>query len=293
MPFTLLILAGGLGTRYQGDKQLADLGPNGEFLLEYSIFDAINAGFDHVVIVSTEKFIPLLKRQLTYFENRVKLVFINQYDHDPGSPNYRIAPWGTAHAVLAAMNNITDAFMVINADDYYGADSYCKAIKMFKSQVDNPGYGLLSYKLSKTLSPFGPVSRGICHTTLRKLDRIIEHTQIINKNGRITAMESGLNDLDGEEQVSMNCWLLHADLFADLSTFFNDFYKEHRNAAQAECRLPDFIQSFLDKRVEFICYPVEEDWFGLTHPEDYNWCQSILNLKIDNGCYPNALNPFL
>ena len=151
MSFTLLILAGGLGSRFNGSKQIEGIGPNGELLLEYSIYDALRQGCSKIVILSNPECIPKLQLKLNYLTAKVNIVYVNQYEHDPNYPKFRKRPWGTAHAVLSTENYIDENFIIINADDFYGQASYEIAKELFKS-INESRYGLLTYHLSETLS---------------------------------------------------------------------------------------------------------------------------------------------
>jgi len=285
---TLLILAGGLGSRYNGDKQLAALGPNKECLLEYSIYEAVQAGFKQIIVLSSTQYISLLETKLTYLRRDVDLIFINQFEHDPAYPNHRKAPLGTAHAVWSCRNVVKDDFMAVNADDYYGLDAFKNAIEFFKNR--NPGeYGLISYTLNNTLTINGGVSRGICELQNNILVDIEEHTQVKRINFEIYSKESKLK-LDPFLQVSMNCWLLNADLFSRLDDFFALFYQNHCSDEQTECQLPSFIQLLLSQGTVFKAIKSQSRWFGLTHIEDFHWCKKEITRKIQSGLLPEKIN---
>lgn len=285
---TLLILAGGLGSRYNGDKQLAALGPNKECLLEYSIYEAVQAGFKQIIVLSSTQYISLLETKLTYLRRDVDLIFINQFEHDPAYPNHRKAPLGTAHAVWSCRNVVKDDFMAVNADDYYGLDAFKNAIEFFKNR--NPGeYGLISYTLNNTLTINGGVSRGICELQNNILVDIEEHTQVKRINFEIYSKESKLK-LDPFLQVSMNCWLLNADLFSRLDDFFALFYQNHCSDEQTECQLPSFIQLLLSQGTVFKAIKSQSRWFGLTHIEDFHWCKKEITRKIQSSLLPEKIN---
>ena len=285
---TLLILAAGLGSRYKGDKQLAALGPNKECLLEYSIYEAVQAGFKQIIVLSSTQYISLLETKLTYLRRDVDLIFINQFEHDPAYPNHRKAPLGTAHAVWSCRNVVKDDFMAVNADDYYGLDTFKNAIEFFKNR--NPGeYGLISYTLNNTLTINGGVSRGICELQNNILVDIEEHTQVKRINFEIYSKESKLK-LDPFLQVSMNCWLLNADLFSRLDDFFALFYQNHCSDEQTECQLPSFIQLLLSQGTVFKAIKSQSRWFGLTHIEDFHWCKKEITRKIQSGLLPEKIN---
>ena len=148
MSFTLVVLAGGLGSRFKGNKQIEGIGPNGEFLMEYSIYDAIRNGCSKVIILSNHYCVPLLQKHLHYLKNEVELVLVNQYEYDPNYPHYRKRPWGTGHAVLSCKEHVTNTFLLINADDFYGLQSYDKAKELLMNMDQ---YGLVAFELVKTL----------------------------------------------------------------------------------------------------------------------------------------------
>ena len=285
---TLVILAGGLGSRYKGNKQLAALGPNNECLLEYSIYDAVRAGFQQIVVLSSTHFISLLKAKLAYLMDHVDLIFINQFEHDPAYPNHREIPLGTGHAIWSCRNVVKDDFMVVNADDYYGSDAFKMGFEFFKNRTRGE-YGLISYTLDKTLTKNGGVSRGVCELQNSMLIEIKEHTEIRFINSEIYSKESEGN-LNPLLQVSMNCWLLNADLFSPLDDFFALFYQNHYLEEQKECQLPGFIQLLLAQGVVFKAIKSQENWFGLTHIDDFHWCKTEINRKIKSGLLPAQIN---
>ena len=165
---TLLILAGGLGRRYKGDKQTSAVGPNGEYIMEYAIYDALNNGFKKIIVLSSTAFIPGLKQKFSYLFNTVSFHFVDQYEHDLNYPNYRKKPWGTAHAVWACRKEIKGHFLVLNADDFYGYETFKIARNIFK-EAKAPKFGLITFCLKNTLSHNGGVSRGLCEMDQNRL----------------------------------------------------------------------------------------------------------------------------
>ena len=289
MSFTLLILAGGLGSRFNGSKQIEGIGPNGELLLEYSIYDALWQGCSKVVILSNPECIPNLQLKLNYLTDKVNIVYVNQYKYDPNYPNFRKRPWGTAHAVMSTENYIDENFILINADDFYGQASYQKAKELFSS-INESQYGLVTYHLRETLSDFGGVSRGICSITNSKLDSISEHTNINLKNRRITSNENqtGLNSND---LVSMNMWIFSTSVFKYLRASFNSFYQINQFDERAELYLPEVVNSLLKKSMVSVeIKTTDAEWFGLTYSDDLPKAKKMIIDAIDKETYPINMN---
>ena len=285
MSFTLLILAGGLGSRFNGSKQIEGIGPNGELLLEYSIHDALRQGCSKIVILSNPECIPKLQLKLNYLRTKVNIVYVNQYEHDPNYPNFRKRPWGTAHAVLSTENYIDENFIIINADDFYGQASYEIAKELFKS-INESRYGIVTYHLSETLSEFGGVSRGICSITNSQLVSISEHTNIYMKNRRIISNENqtglSLNDL-----VSMNMWVFSTSVFKFLRASFDSFHRSNQFDEKAELYLPEVVNALLKKSMVSVeIKTTDAEWFGLTYSDDLPRAKKMIIDAIDKETYP-------
>ena len=285
MSFTLLILAGGIGSRFNGSKQIEGIGPNKELLLEYSIHDAIRQGCSKIVILSNPECIPKLQLKLNYLTDKVNIVYVNQYEHDPNYPNFRKRPWGTAHAVLSTENYIDENFIIINADDSYGQASYQKAKELVKS-INESRYGLVTYHLSETLSEFGGVSRGICSITNSQLVSISEHTNIYMKNRRITSSENQTG-LTSNDLVSMNMWVFSTSVFKYLRASFNSFYQINQFDEKAELYLPEVINALLNKSMVSVeIKTTDAEWFGLTYSDDLPRAKKMIIDAIDKETYP-------
>tara|TARA_B100000524_G_scaffold219296_1_gene115425 strand:- start:3237 stop:4166 length:930 start_codon:yes stop_codon:yes gene_type:complete len=285
---TLLVLAGGIGSRYGGDKQISAVGPNGEFIMEYAIYDAINNGFKNIIILSSAQFIPSLKKKLSYLLNRVSLHFVDQHKNDINYPNYRKKPWGTAHAVWACRKKIKGYFLVVNADDFYGGETFQIANAVF-NEVQLNKVGLITFCLKNTLSHNGGVSRGLCIINKTRLLAVSEHTNIAQHKMNITSNES-IGPLIGNTQVSMNCWILHSNIFFALDNYFQQFYLKYAKDSHAECGLPDFIQSEIENGKRYNVYLNKSKWFGLTHPGDLEWCRYEVKCRVEEGSYPKILS---
>lgn len=285
MSFTLLILAGGLGSRFNGSKQIEGIGPNGELLLEYSIYDAILQGCSKIVILSNPECIPMLQLKLSYLTTKVDIVYVNQYKYDPNYPNFRKRPWGTAHAVLSTENYIDENFIIINADDFYGQASYQKAKELFTS-INDSKYGLVTYHLSETLSEFGGVSRGICRIKNGQLVSISEHTNIYMKNRRISSNENQTG-LSSNDLVSMNMWVFSTSVFKYLRASFNSFYQINQFDEKAELYLPEVINTLLKKSMVSVeIKTTDAEWFGLTYSDDLPRAKKMIIDAIDKETYP-------
>ncbi len=285
MSFTLLILAGGLGSRFNGAKQIEGIGPNEELLLEYSIHDALRQGCSKIVILSNPECIPKLQLKLNYLRAKVYIAYVNQYKHDPNYPNFRKRPWGTAHAVLSTENYIDENFIIINADDFYGQVSYEIAKELFNS-INESRYGLVTYHLSKTLSEFGGVSRGICKTENDQLASVLEHTNIIMKNSTITSNENQTG-LSSNDLVSMNMWVFSTSVFKYLRASFNSFYQINQFDEKAELYLPEVINSLLKKSMVSVeIKTTDAEWFGLTYSDDLPRAKKMIIDAIDKETYP-------
>jgi len=285
MSFTLLILAGGLGSRFKGSKQIEGIGPNEELLLEYSIHDALRQGCSKIVILSNPECIPKLQLKLSYLTTKVDIVYVNQYEHDPNYPNFRKRPWGTAHAVLSTENHIDEYFIIINADDFYGQVSYQKAKELFSS-INESRYGLVTYHLSKTLSEFGGVSRGICKTENNQLASVLEHTNIIMKNSTITSNESQTS-LYPNDLVSMNMWVFSTSVFKYIRASFDSFYRSNQFDEKIELYLPEVINALLKRAMISVeIKTTDAEWFGLTYSDDLPRAKKMIIEAIDKETYP-------
>jgi len=296
---TLLILAAGLGSRYGGLKQLDQVGPSGETLMDYSIFDAIKAGFGKVVFVIRKSFEEDFKNYI--FSKYTKYIPIDyvfqELDMLPDGyklPEERIKPWGTGHAVLVAQNKIDTPFAVINADDFYGRDSFM-AMSSFLNALDQENtntYCLLAFKLKNTLSEFGSVSRGLCF--LDKNDYLInieEHTKISISNNRIISEKDDKKfDLSEDAPVSMNLMGFTPSAFKYFRYYFNDFIDKNINELKAELYLPEVLSKIIKSgsgKVRVL--PSNEKWFGVTYKEDKETVVVNISQMIEKGIYPKKL----
>lgn len=283
-------MAAGNGSRYGKLKQFDELGPNQEFLMEFSIFDALKYGFTHIVAVTKKDNVIFLKEHLAKrLPENIKLDVIAQEISDiPEGTNYtskRIKPWGTAHAVWSARNVINGPFAVINADDFYGELAFKNATKIMSSNVKNT-FGLISYTLKDTLSSHGSVSRGVCQINNGILNVVEERLKIEKQNNLIIDTDSGIK-FTGNEQVSMNFWICDVSLFNYIANVFSRFLEDEEKIKTSEIFLPFVIQEMITK--ENIQVPIlnsESNWFGVTYAEDKVIAVTKLAEMTKKGDYP-------
>ncbi|RKR14239.1 nucleotidyltransferase-like protein [Maribacter vaceletii] len=289
---TLLLMAAGRGSRYGKLKQFDDLGPNGELLMEYSIFDAIEAGFTQIVVITQKDKVDFTHNHLDErIPEDIELDVIAQETSDiPYGVAFmedREKPWGTAHAVWSARNVIEDAFVVINADDYYGKEAFINAAKFLNNPDSENSYGLVGYTLKETLSTNGSVSRGICKTDGdNNLIAINEHLKIEKKANVITDITTGAN-FSGEELVSLNFWVCQPEIFETIEEEFITFLEDKKLVKSSELYLPLIIKKIMDSGEDTIkTIPSNEQWFGITYAADREEVVQALKEKTDNEQYP-------
>ena len=274
MDLSLVVLAAGMGSRYGGLKQLDPVGPSGEILLDYSVDDALMAGFTKIIFVIRREMLDLFRESVgRRYEGKIAVEYaFQELEPLPGgrvSPPGRTKPWGTGHAVLAAAQLVREPFAVINADDYYGASGFSELAAFLKTASPNQ-YAMVGYRLEKTLSDHGTVSRGICRADANGyLIDITERTAIERTTEGIVSQEHPPVVLIGEEPTSMNFWGLMPDFFEKLVWLFEEFLEERGEDAKAEFYLPAAV-SFLIGTGEATVRLVHsnDSWFGLTYPED-------------------------
>lgn len=294
---TLLILAAGLGSRYGGVKQMDKIGPSGESIIDYSVYDAIKAGFKKVVFVLNRNIIDDFKSiYQARLENKIETEYILQELNDiPGNLSYnpdRTKPWGTGHAVLVAKNYINEPFAVINADDFYGSHAY-ELISSFLTQAENnqSAYAMVGYSLKNTLSENGTVSRGVCKITDDFLTDAVERTNIIEKEGQIVYNEDEIDiPIDKESIVSMNFWGFTPKYFEQSGTAFEQFIQKNADQLTAEFYIPYALNKLI-KSEDASCKVLtsKNKWFGVTYQEDK--ISSIEKIKqlVEQGYYPENL----
>lgn len=292
---TLLLMAAGSGSRYGKLKQFDELGPKNEFLMEFSIYDALANGFEHIVAITKKENVDFLREHLSQrLPKNIKLDVLAQEITDlPEGVTYkgeRVKPWGTAHAVWTARNVIKDAFAIINADDYYGKNAFKRAADFIKSNKNDATYGLIAYTLRDTLSEFGSVSRGVCKSENGKLTSIYEHTKIEAQGDHgITDLDTG-TEFTGEELVSMNFWVCRPSLFSFVTGYLKDFIGNDDNTAKGEIYLPFAIKEMTEQGIiDVDVIPSESQWFGVTYASDKDSSVSALQKMTDNNEYPSPV----
>ena len=294
---TLVIMAAGLGSRYGGIKQLDRIGPGGECIMEYSIFDAINAGFETLVFVIKKSFEAEFSQKIsTKWEKFIEIKHVFQEIDDlPKTfkvPLHRKKPWGTGHAVLATRNAVNGSFTVINADDFYGPEAFKVIVNQLKQKnIPENEHCLVAYQLNNTLSEFGSVSRGICTVKNNFLTSIIEATHI-KKSGDIIYNETNSEKqiLPGDTLVSMNFWGFKPSIFDVMLEEFEQFLSNKGNDPKAEF----FIAYPLDKGLQNKTFYIKvlktnEKWMGVTYQDDKEFIKSGVIQKVQAGYYPNQL----
>jgi len=297
---TLLIMAAGMGSRYGGLKQIDPVGPHGETILEYSIYDAVRAGFGNVVFIVRRHFSEIFREKVgSKFERKMKVSYVRQeLDCCIGNfvvPQNREKPWGTGHAVLVAREIMDGPFAVINADDYYGANSF-QIMANYFSSVDprQPNdYAMVGYTLRNTLSEHGHVARGVCsHDRRMFLDKVVERTKIekAGSGARFIEKEGQAFPLTGDEIVSMNLWGFYPVIFARLQTQFQDFLNHRGQDPKAEFFISDEVGSMIAKRMARVkVLPTPDSWFGVTYREDKEIAIAGIQRLIQEGIYPEKL----
>ncbi|MFK2820600.1 sugar phosphate nucleotidyltransferase [Flavobacteriaceae sp. LMIT009] len=292
---TLLLMAAGSGSRYGKLKQFDDLGPAEEFLLEFSIYDAIDCGFDHVVLITKAENKSYLEEYLTpRVPNNIKLDVVVQDINDLPKgididTSNRAKPWGTAHAVWSARHVINTDFVIINADDYYGKQAFEGAANFVKNNNTKNTYAIVGYNLKDTLSEHGSVSRGICSVEGDHLVSIEEHTKIEDIDGAIIDEASG-RTLDPDTIVSMNFWICNESVFDYIETYFKNFLQIPENLEKSEIYIPFVAQEMMaNGLIDINVINSQSEWFGVTYYEDKTEAVNTLQRLTDEKQYPTPL----
>ena len=294
MQLTLVVLAAGMGSRYGGLKQVDPMGPSGETVLDYSVYDAVRAGFDRVLFIIRRDFEAEFRAAVgSRFEGKVKVDYVFQaLDALPeghGLPAGRQKPWGTGHAVWCAREALDGPFAVVNADDFYGAGSFARLATFLRAAAAGrkspPEFAMVGFRLANTLSEHGAVSRGVCAVGADGvLAGIEEHTGIL-------AAEVGAGrKYDPDTIVSMNCWGFTADFLPRLDARWRAFLAEHGTSEKTEFYLPFAVNDLLAAGEAGVrVLPTDDQWFGVTYREDKPRVQAAIAALVGSGAYPSPL----
>jgi NDP-sugar pyrophosphorylase family protein len=304
MKAALVIMAAGMGSRYGGNKQVDGVGPNGEILMEYSIYDAIRAGFTKVVFIIKPEMVDMMKnlcgdrvaKRKAKDGSNVEVCYAFQdFSSVPKFyeiPADRVKPFGTTHAVLCARDVISEPFCVINADDYYGVDAF-RIVYEELARLNATGEAtMVGYLLKNTVSINGTVSRGVCQTENGKLTGVKETLKIqLFPDGSIADVAEGRVDLDPDTVVSMNFWGFTPGIFPEMEAYFEDFLRNKAGTnIKAECLLPNMVGEMVDDgRLTVSVLHSADRWFGMTYHEDRQNVADELKKLHENGTYPASL----
>ena len=284
-------MAAGMGSRYGGLKQLDPVGPSGETIIDYSVYDAIRSGFNKIVFIIRKDFEKEFRSQITdKYQDRIKVEFafqdLNDLPQGFTCPEGRIKPWGTGHAILTASELIQEPFVAINGDDFYGYESFKIVADYY--QGEGATFSMVAFQLDKTLSEFGGVTRGLCTVRTDLLDTVVE-------TGDLMRTEEGISsdreiELDGSEPVSMNVWGFTPDLFKHLKAMFIDFLDKEGSEMKSEYLIPTVVNNLIrsgQKQVHVL--RTSSKWFGVTYKEDKPFVSQQIQELIDDDTYPKIL----
>ena len=294
---TLVIMAAGMASRYGSMKQIQQFGPSGETIMDYSIYDAIKAGFKKVVFIIRKDFADDFREIFEpKLSGRIETQYVFQemdkYLGDFSVPAERVKPWGTAHAILCAREAVSEPFAVINADDFYGADAFKKAHDFLLNECREDVYAIIGYELAKTLSTHGSVSRGVCEVRGQDLVAIKEMLKIYRENGKMVSEEADGSKipLPEDAKASMNFWCFHPSIFDFIEKGFAAFLKEQINSPKAEYLIPFVADQWIKAGKGVIrVIPTNAQWFGVTYKEDAPVVQQNLDTLVDEKQYPENL----
>ena len=284
-------MAAGMGSRYGGLKQLDPVGPSGETIIDYSVYDAIRSGFNKIVFIIRKDFEKEFRSQITdKYQDRIKVEFafqdLNDLPQGFTCPEGRVKPWGTGHAILTASELIQEPFVAINGDDFYGYESFKIVADYY--QGEGATFSMVAFQLDKTLSEFGGVTRGLCTVRTDLLDTVVE-------TGDLMRTEDGISsdrdiELDGSEPVSMNVWGFTPDLFKHLKAMFIDFLEKEGSEMKSEYLIPTVVNNLIrsgQKQVHVL--RTSSKWFGVTYKEDKSFVSQQIQELIDDDTYPKQL----
>lgn len=292
----LLIMAAGMGSRFGGLKQIEPVGPNGEFIIDYSIYDAKKAGFDKVVFIIKEENYEVFKETIgKRVEPHMNVEYVFQKMEDIPSfvkiPEERVKPWGTAQAILAAKDKIKEPFLVINADDFYGRESYFVARDFLQSDIDNK-YATIGYKADNTMTKNGTVKRGVIKAKDGNLLSITESKlEYVNDKIMAKSIETGEEfEVSKDDLVSMNMLTFDLSIFPFLERRMNEFFKENENNLEScEFLIPIEMERAIEEGKTVRVLDTNASWYGVTYREDLDSVKDAINKMIEDGEYPSSL----
>ena len=296
MKSTLVVLAAGMASRYGSMKQTQGFGPSNETILEYSVYDAIAAGFEKVIFIIREDFADVFKNIVEpKLKGRIEIDYVYQsldsFTEGRKRDPERVKPWGTAHAVLCCKDKVKEPFAVINADDFYGKDSFRKAFDFLQTQCNEKTYAVIAYQLANTLSEHGSVSRGVLQQDKNQMTGINERLKIYRKDDAIVYEdENGLTILPGDTMVSMNFFCYAPGFIALCEEQFQKFLDENSQNLKAEFLIPTMTDYFIQSgtgKVQVI--PTSAKWFGVTYKEDAPVVEAAIKHLVEKGEYPENL----
>ncbi len=292
---TLVIMAAGMGSRYGGVKQAASFGPSGEWLMDYAIYDAQQAGFNDVVIITRKDLLEDMQEHMDkVWKNKLPISFAIQ-QAPANAPVSRTKPWGTGQAILVTKELVKNPFVVINADDFYGREAYV-SIHHFLSNCDNnePTFSLVGYPLENTLSDIGSVSRGVCALNENnELVSITEMTQIDLRDGLLQNenADGSFTDIPSDSYASMNFWGFTCFLFDELESQWQTFFAKNIDEPKAEFLIPTVVSTMMKEgKIKVQLLPDGKEWCGVTYSEEKDLVIAALRSKIADGIYPDDLS---
>ena len=294
---TLVILAAGMASRYgKGAKQIESFGPSGETIMEYSIYDAINAGFDKVVFIIREDFAEAFKNKMEpLLSGKIETAYVFQsLDKFIGNhelPKDRTKPFGTGHALLCCKGVVDGPFAVINADDYYGKDAFIKAISLLSNTINNSTYACIGYELGNTLSDNGSVTRGeIFVNENNEIQQIIERKKIVKEDGKAISTEEGNKELPLDTKVSMNFFCFDSSYIDKIEKLYQVFLDENLHDLKSEFLIPEVTDIIIKAgEAKVIMEPTSAKWFGVTYEQDAPLVRSEFKKLTEAGEYPVSL----
>ena len=284
-------MAAGMGSRYGGLKQLDAIGPSGETIIDYSVYDAIKAGFTKVVFIIRKDFEQEFKSKITdKYEGQIQVEFafqdLNDLPDEFTCPEGREKPWGTGHAILSARDVINEPFVAINGDDFYGRESFKVVADYYRKGANS--FSMVAFKLDKTLSSFGGVTRGLCTVNDEKLNTVIETADLQKTDYGVSSNRN--IELDGSEPVSMNVWGFTPILFKYLEEKFVEFLSENGTEMKSEYLIPSVVNELIQSGQETVhVLRSGATWFGVTYKEDKPFVEGEIEKLVNKGEYPGKL----